>query len=77
MACAFARGDLGVELEPQEVPPLPGSAACDQFKDAPDFGEHVQTQFIRALATVDEKMVILLDIDQLIRADDMMATTTH
>lgn len=53
------------------------NVSAEQFKDAPDFGEHVQTQFIRALATVDEKMVILLDIDRLISADDMMAATAH
>ena len=53
------------------------NVSADQFKDAPDFGDHVQTHFIRALATVEEKMVILLDIDRLISADDMVQTTTH
>ena len=53
------------------------NVSAEQFKDAPDFGDHVKTEFIRALATVDEKMVILLDIDRLISADDMMVATTH
>ena len=32
----------------------------------PDFGGSVRTEFISGLATVDDKMVILLDIDRLI-----------
>ena len=40
--------------------------ANDQFKPAPDFGSVVNTEFIKGLATVDEKMVILLNIDHLI-----------
>jgi purine-binding chemotaxis protein CheW len=46
----------------------------EQFRDAPDFGAHVDTDFIRALATVDEKMVILLDIDRLVDTDEIMQT---
>lgn len=44
----------------------------EQFKAAPDFGSHVRTEFIRALATVDDKMVILLDIDRLVGGDDVL-----
>lgn len=33
---------------------------------APDFGAAVKTDFVRGLATVDERMVILLDIDRLV-----------
>jgi purine-binding chemotaxis protein CheW len=33
---------------------------------APDFGAAVKTDFVRGLATVDERMVILLDIDKLV-----------
>ena len=49
------------------------NVALDQFREAPDFGEHVHTEFIQALATVDDKMVILLDIDRLINADEILA----
>ena len=50
----------------------------DQYNAAPDFGAHVHTEFIRALATVDEKMVILLDIDELINRDESIGVTqTH
>ena len=43
----------------------------EQFRDAPDFGNHAHTDFIRALATVEEKMVILLDIDKLMNSEDL------
>lgn len=47
------------------------NVSAEQFRAAPDFGAHVHTDFIRALATVDEKMVILLDIDQLVSAEEL------
>ncbi|MCP5145805.1 MAG: purine-binding chemotaxis protein CheW [Gammaproteobacteria bacterium] len=37
-----------------------------KLKPAPDFGGNVSSDFIRGLVTVDEKMVILLDVDQLV-----------
>lgn len=45
----------------------------DQFKDPPDFGEQASTDFVKGLATVSGKMVILLDIDQLV--DERVLTT--
>jgi len=41
----------------------------EQLKPSPDFGNAVSTDFVRGLATIDEKMLILLDIDHLIDAD--------
>lgn len=41
----------------------------EQLKPSPDFGSAVSTEFVRGLATVDEKMLILLDIDHLIDGD--------
>jgi purine-binding chemotaxis protein CheW len=41
----------------------------EQLKPSPDFGSAVSTEFVKGLATVDEKMLILLDIDHLIDAD--------
>lgn len=38
----------------------------DQLRPAPDFGGSVSTEFVKALATIDEKMLILLDIDHLV-----------
>ncbi len=40
-----------------------------QLKPAPDFGSAVRTEFVKGLATIDEKMLILLDIDHLVDAD--------
>ncbi len=37
----------------------------EQLKPPPDFGCKVGTEFVKGLATMDEKMIILLDIDLL------------
>lgn len=42
-----------------------------ELKDPPDFGSSVSTDFIKGMATVDEKMLILLDIDHLVDADEV------
>ena len=47
------------------------NVSAEQFRAAPDFGAHVHTDFIRALATVEEKMVILLDIDHLVSVEEL------
>jgi len=41
----------------------------EQLKPTPDFGNSVCTDFVKGLATVDEKMLILLNIDHLIDAE--------
>ncbi len=41
----------------------------EQLKPSPDFGNAVNTEFVKGLATVDEKMLILLDIDHLVDGD--------
>lgn len=52
--------------------------AEDQLKPSPDFGNSVSTEFVKGLATIDEKMLILLDIDHLIDADVMnQSQMTH
>ncbi len=43
--------------------------AADALRATPDFGSHVNTEFIRGLATLGESMVMLLDIDRLIGND--------
>ena len=47
--------------EVYDVPP-------DAFNPPPDLSTSVSVEFIKGLATVDDKMVILLDIDRLIDA---------
>lgn len=37
-------------------------------REAPDFGGAMATEFIMGLTTVDEKMVVLLDVDHLVNA---------
>ena len=55
------------------------SVASGQLKPPPDFGSTISTDFVKGLATVDEKMVILLDIDRLINVSVMeaMGQATH
>lgn len=43
----------------------------ENVKDAPDFGTKVHTDFISGLATIDENMVMLLDIDKLLSAAEI------
>ncbi len=45
------------------------SVAKDQLKSSPDFGCAVSLEFVKGLVAIDEKMIILLDIDQLVEAD--------
>jgi purine-binding chemotaxis protein CheW len=42
-------------------------------KAKPDFGAAVNTDFINGLATVGERMIMLLDIDRLLSADELAA----
>jgi len=39
-----------------------------EVREAPDFGGAMGTEFIMGLTTVDEKMVVLLDVDHLVNA---------
>lgn len=48
------------------------NVAKQDIKEAPDFGATVHTEFISGLATVDEKMVIILDIDHLLNSDELI-----
>ena len=43
----------------------------ESIKPAPDFGERIEVAFVKGLATVNENMLILLDIDTLLNAGDM------
>lgn len=38
-------------------------------KPTPEFEANVATRFVKGLATVDEKMIILLDLDYIVRED--------
>ena len=43
----------------------------DEIKAAPDFGEGVDSSFVKGLATVEEKMVIILDIDYMLNSNEL------
>jgi purine-binding chemotaxis protein CheW len=45
--------------------------ADDQIKSAPEFGAAMDTQYIMGLGTVDERMIILVDIERLMSSRDM------
>lgn len=42
-----------------------------EIKPPPDFGSVISTEFVRGLATVDDKMVIVLDIDRLLNSNEL------
>jgi purine-binding chemotaxis protein CheW len=43
----------------------------DQIKPAPDLGTSVAADYLQGLGTVGERMLILIDIDKLLSAEDM------
>ncbi len=45
------------------------SLSSQDMKSAPDLGDHVNTSYIRGLVNVSNKMVILLDINELLGTD--------
>ena len=53
--------------------------AADQVRPAPEFSATFDTQYITGLGTVDERMLILVDMDKLVCSADMalMPATTH
>jgi len=55
------------------------NVTVEQIKAAPDFGTSVSTEFVKGLAAVGDKIVILLEIDQLVDTAVAMAeqAVTH
>jgi purine-binding chemotaxis protein CheW len=43
----------------------------EQIKPAPEMGSVVQTEHLTGIGTVDERMIILVDIDKLMSSDEM------
>jgi len=50
--------------------------AEDELKPPPDFGGVLSVEFIKGLATIDEKMIIALDIDHLLNSDELAVIDT-
>ena len=44
---------------------------ADQIKPAPEFGSAIDTQYVMGLGTVDDRMLILVDIEKLMTSSDM------
>ena len=44
---------------------------ADEIKPAPEFGASLDTQYLQGLGTVDERMIILADIEKLMTSRDM------
>ena len=47
------------------------SLTAEQIKPAPEFGASLDTQYIMGLGTLDERMIILADIERLMTSNDM------
>ncbi|WP_317931043.1 chemotaxis protein CheW [Halioxenophilus sp. WMMB6] len=45
--------------------------ASVDIKEAPDFGGHIDSRFVRGLATVDNKLIILLNATRLLNVKDL------
>ena len=48
--------------------------SAEQIRPAPEFGASLDTQYIIGLGTVDERMLILMDIERLMTSSDMALT---
>ena len=44
---------------------------AEQLKPAPEFGTSLDTQYITGLGTVDDRMIIVMDIEKLMSSSDM------
>lgn len=51
--------------------------SAEQIRPAPDFSSTFDTQYIRGLGTIDERMLILVDIEQLMLGGDMGLVDHH
>ena len=47
------------------------SLKAEEIKPAPEFGSSLDVQFLQGLGTVDERMIILVDIEKLMSSKDM------
>jgi purine-binding chemotaxis protein CheW len=53
-----------VEIDPQSIEPPPA------------FGANVHTDFIEGMAKINERFVVLLDVNRIVAMDDMLATAS-
>ena len=48
----------------------------EQVKPTPEFGSQLDTRYISGIGTIDDRMLILVDIEKLLRAQDMALLPT-
>ncbi len=48
----------------------------ENIKPAPDFGSVVSIEYVRGLASIEEKMLIVLEIDKLLSSDQLQAISS-
>lgn len=48
-----------------------------EMKPPPDFGTAISIEFVQGLATVDEQMVIMLDVDKLLNSEGLAVIDKH
>ncbi len=53
------------------------SISADDMRDPPDLGDSVDTNYIKGLVNVQEKMVILLEIDRFLNADRLPTSSDY
>ena len=51
--------------------------APEQIRPAPDFAARVENAFVRGLAALDERMLIIADIERLMTSADMALAMAH
>ena len=49
----------------------------EQIKPTPEFGSQLDTRYISGLGTIEDRMLILVDIEKLLGAQDMALTDSH
>ena len=66
-------GYLGIVLTEKGSNFLKGTMPVDKktIQDAPNFGTKVSTEFINGLASVNDRMVMLLDVEKLLKLDGL------
>lgn len=50
---------------------------AEQIRPAPEFGSAINTRYITGLGTLDQRMLILVDIERLMAGADMALTDAH
>ncbi|GAB6040536.1 chemotaxis protein CheW [Endothiovibrio diazotrophicus] len=51
------------------------NVGADELKPPPDFCSVIHAEFVKGIATVKDRMLILLDSDRLLRSDELMTLT--